>query len=98
MYLSVSLADTSCCSIVSSINGGIGRPEKGWRGRGGARGGQLDVYISKCYRNQENLNFFGFGGECEKVGEDVVGALMSSGLTVVRHDRGLFTEVPDLYQ
>lgn len=58
----------------------------------------MDVYISKCYRNQENLNFFGFGGECEKVGEDVVGALMSSELTVVRHDRGLFTEVPDLYQ
>lgn len=67
-------------------------------GEGEARGGQLDVYISKCYRNQENLNFFGFGGECEKVGEDVVGALVRSGLIVVGHDGGFFTEVPDLYQ
>lgn len=68
------------------------------RGRGGARGGQLDVYISKCYRNQENLNFFGFGGECEEVGENVVGALVSSGLAVVRHDMDLSRKVPDLYQ
>lgn len=82
---------------IRSISGGIGRTEKGG-GRGGARGGQLDVYISKCYRNQENLNFFGFGGECEKVGEDIVGALVSSGLALVQHDRGLFTKVPDLYQ
>ena len=51
----------------------------------------MDVYISKCYRKQENLNFFGFGGECEKVGEDVVGALVGFALAVAPHARGLLT-------
>lgn len=52
----------------------------------------MDIYISKCHRNQENLDFFGFGGECQKVGEDVVGALVGLfELAVVRRVRSFFT-------